>query len=415
MRTAHYSDFLAEIAALMNKTPSGLTDDEKTIINPFFNHAMRFIWDSANWKDVCPIGEARFTNSDITNPVDIAASTWTSTAVSVTGSSTRNPLDSRVNMCKILETAALSAHNVYQAVEFVPSSSYSTSGYFKRKGRNYCYISANDGVTIHVAHFNLATGVVVSTSNCTATINISGNASYKCQIDYTSASTASTGTVTYGMTDDGSTLIYTGDITKGIYAYGLVSLPIGIDSQYYTQIPLSQVGESEMEAVFSIWKDNPALGTRFPQNQAGYVDGDTIQLVGTANTNPLYIDYRKKRPSYTGAAFSASATYTAGTQVLYTLTSGDQDFYLCLATTTAGQDPEDTPAKWRLLEIPDVFSEYAVHAAFADVLRTDGQLEKAEMMDKIAEEVMNNALDVLERQQGGALRTKYSTHVTYRM
>lgn len=414
MRTVHYSDFLGEVAALMNKIPSGLTDDEKTIINPFFNHAMRYIWDSANWKDICPIGEARFTNNDILSPNDMVSAYWTLSAVGITSNATRNPLDGRVNMDKVYEAASTQEHRLRQSVDFIPSAAYTSSGYFKRAGRNYCYISVNDGVVTRTAHFNLALGVVVSALNCTASMVLSGNAAYKCQIDYSADSAAGTGHVEYGITADGSTVSYLGDITKGIYAYGLISLPTETDSLYYTQIPLEQTGETPMEAVFGVWQDNPATGSRFPQTQAGYVNGDVIQLIGKANTNPVYIDYRKKRPSWTGPAFSAAATYTAGKQVLYTDSNGDQDFYKCLATTTAGQDPEDTPSKWELLEIPDVFSEYAVHAAFSDVLRTDGQLEKAEMMDKIAEDVMTNALDVQERQQSGAMRTKISTHVTYR-
>jgi hypothetical protein len=49
-------------------------------------------------------------------------------------------------------------------------------------------------------------------------------------------------------------------------------------------------------------------------------------------------------------AYDASATYSAGALIKYTATvdgTTELQYYKCLATTTAGQNPSSTPAKWQ--------------------------------------------------------------------
>lgn len=46
-------------------------------------------------------------------------------------------------------------------------------------------------------------------------------------------------------------------------------------------------------------------------------------------------------------AFAPGDTYDPGDYVTYTSADGIEDYWKCVTTTTAGQDPEDTPAKWQ--------------------------------------------------------------------
>lgn len=60
------------------------------------------------------------------------------------------------------------------------------------------------------------------------------------------------------------------------------------------------------------------------------------------NDETAYFGFDKS----TAVAFDAGDTYAAGDYITYTQ-SGVTEYFVCLATTTAGQDPDDTPAKWQ--------------------------------------------------------------------
>ncbi len=58
-------------------------------------------------------------------------------------------------------------------------------------------------------------------------------------------------------------------------------------------------------------------------------------------------------------AFDAGDTYAAGDYISYTPTGTTvKQWYKCLATTTAGQDPDDTPAKWRKVTASAIFKGF---------------------------------------------------------
>jgi hypothetical protein len=69
--------------------------------------------------------------------------------------------------------------------------------------------------------------------------------------------------------------------------------------------------------------------------------------------------------------YSASTIYTAGQEIAY-LDRG----YVCLSTTTAGQNPVTHPAKWSEIEIysvwRDYIKEYLIHRTFAKWLTWGG-------------------------------------------
>ncbi len=69
--------------------------------------------------------------------------------------------------------------------------------------------------------------------------------------------------------------------------------------------------------------------------------------------------------------YNAATVYTAGQEIAY-LDRG----YVCLSTTTAGQNPVSHPAKWEEIEIysvwRDYIKEYLIHRTFAKWLTWGG-------------------------------------------
>ena len=116
----------------------------------------------------------------------------------------------------------------------------------------------------------------------------------------------------------------------------------------------------------------------------------------------VWIQYRRPCPDWEGAAFDATATYAAGVQRYF-----GGDFYVCLATTTAGESPTSAAAKWAKREIPWRFGDYAVHSAAADKHRTDGQLEKAIAEEVKAEDRLYDQLVIHETQTRQQRKTRH--------
>jgi hypothetical protein len=58
--------------------------------------------------------------------------------------------------------------------------------------------------------------------------------------------------------------------------------------------------------------------------------------------------------------------------------------------------------------------QYCIYRTFADWLVSDGQLDKGDRVSRTADQKLADAVEVLERQMGDVLPTKFQTHVTSR-
>lgn len=104
--------------------------------------------------------------------------------------------------------------------------------------------------------------------------------------------------------------------------------------------------------------------------------------------NVVWVEYRTRFVPLTGSDYSASATYAVGDQILFNSSGSVKNFYTCATATSAGESPNTAAAKWTLIEIPYLFQPYMVHGAFADVLRMDGQMDKAAQQERLAEQYL---------------------------
>ncbi len=430
MQSKNYSDFLTRTAGQIGLPVSGMTADELNFLNSYFNTNMKDAWDRSAWTDLCPTGEARFAGNQFSYTNDTGKSAyWTATNLTISSNNIANPLDYRVTAARELETAVNGQHGVSQPVNFVPGAVYQMSRYVRPIGGRYLYMVANDTVNTYYAFFNLITGVVVSSSNVTSTtISQQANGFWLCQFSFTADSLAGIGTAGYQMSSDGSTLSYTGDITKGFYTWGNLLQQTTFASPPTFVIPFDQLGETVIGSVYDVFATNP-VNASFPVNATYSLVQAGIQLIGAQGTNtpyygygftnfpvpiinPVFVYYRPEANKYYGSTYSAVATYAVGEIVQYTNSANVINYYTCVVATTAGQNPTTTPASWSLNVIPEVLFLYACAKSYADWLRMDGQADKAQLQDGIAEEMLNSEFDSQEREQNNLPPMRVSTHVS---
>jgi hypothetical protein len=432
LRTTPYSTALTQLCGLIGVPTSRLTTETAESLNTLFNANVRQVWGAGNWPDLSIWGEARFAGNLLTYPNDVSQTAyWTATNVSVTANSIANPADNRTTASKLLETVTNGQHKVAESVTGFPSTQYQASVYARPNGRSYIQLVVNDGTTSFSTFFNVQAGTVGTQANVSsANIQQCPNGFFLCTITFTSGTACTSLAYSVGISTDGSTISYAGDITKGVYLWGNLMVQETNVSPNQFIVPYDQTGEKVIDVLFQAWVDNPAM-VSYPRPQGFVVTTEGFQMISTAggfmgtngyvsyNTNPanpVYLFYRRAPYNYSGDTFSATATYVAGQYIYYTRTTGAQtgtsDYWKCLSATTAGQDPEDTPSKWELQELPEALSGILVWQTFGDWLTQDGQMEKAQSAYQTAELKKLNEWDRIERQMPDNFQMSVFTHVT---
>lgn len=136
----------------------------------------------------------------------------------------------------------------------------------------------------------------------------------------------------------------------------------GLLVEWLPYISLDQTGKTPIGQVRGVFLDHPGR-VRNPRKLNFLLGPSGVHLPETATTSVI-VWFQLKPPVLTGPDYSASAVYAVDDVVYY-----NGDFWKCLATTTAGQDPEDTPAKWEKQEIPEFLRDAIAHAVYSDMLR----------------------------------------------
>lgn len=178
-------------------------------------------------------------------------------------------------------------------------------------------------------------------------------------------------------------------------------------------IEYEQAGQNVIDTVLEVYDGSPYLAN--PSGRIPWtLTADGIQLIGQTTVTGVWVYYRKQCPEFTGADYSASATYAAGDSMYYTDAAGKGNYYVCVSATTAGQNPDSNAAKWTRQELPYDFLEYVIHSSYADWLRSDGQNDKAAQADAYAMDLQMTQTEKVERQQRFVPPLVVQTHLTSR-
>lgn len=422
-RTDSYSGLLTQTASLIGIDVADLGTTELTMLNAFFNKGLRRAWESQSWIDICPFGEVRFPTNLITYPNDYTQSAyWSANFTTVTAAALGNPLDNRTTACSVLENSATEQHSIVQNVTFIPNQPYNLSGYARPNGRNWLYVTVNDGASSYTGFFNLSQpSPVVGTvtgSGATGNLQLQANGFYEwiLTIGNTSVS-ANTGSITVGFSTDGSTTHYAGNSSSGMYLWGTTAYLMQNILPASYNVPFSQLGEQTIEStgVFDVWSTDPGGG--FIPGRVNYnLNPNGIELIGPSSIGPVYLYYRPQRPGLPSSSWSSSATYSVNQTFLYTSTaagtSGIQNGYTVTTATSAGQNPDNTAASFSVIPIPYIFSSYIEWFAYGDWLIAEGQAAKAMAAYQLAQSFMDDENDKQERQAGWLMPWRVNTHVT---
>lgn len=432
--TKSYTAYVKRLCALIGIPQDGLTPDEQNFLQEYFQTNFDEAWMRTNWAEICPIGEARLVGNlveyanNYTNP----NSSWLTNNTTVADNAFANPADARITAGLLSENLATNFHYLQSStpVPVVPNTNYQFSVYVRPSSvRTGIYLTCGSG---HDSYFTLTgNGIVGTQSGCTASCNLTANGFYLCTLSFT---TNATETQVVSELDlwNGTSLSYTGT-GAFVYIWGWY-VGTGSNSPQNQLIPWQQTGENVIDSVFTAWKDNPSY-TSYPRPQGYQTTGDGLMIVGVGGTgytygwgvtpntafsgavlpnNLVYLNYRPRSPDFSAAAWDQTVIYTSGESILFTDSTGTQNFFECIVPTTAaqGNSPDVQPSYWEIIPIPEIFFKYIVYGSYADWLRQDGQTDKADNADETAEGQLASEFDRQERQMQNYMPLRVSTHVT---
>ena len=164
--------------------------------------------------------------------------------------------------------------------------------------------------------------------------------------------------------------------------------------------------------ILACYDSNPLVTSRAAQIGFRLYDNGTTQVLNfLSDPGTVWAEYRTKRPELSGDLFDSSLAYSVGAQMYFDSGSNTGtyvpvagkphygNFYNCLEATTAGQTPSTHPAKWQIVTIPYLFSSYAARGSYSDWLRSELQIEAAQVAEAEAERVLADTVDIVLRQQ----------------
>lgn len=155
----------------------------------------------------------------LTRSQTLAHTDWTATNLTVTDAAAANPNDGSTTASTLIETSATGEHRIRQNYTLT-AVAHTLSARVARNGRDWAYLAIFDGTSTHTCFFNLAS-VAVGTASAGVSGTIASLSSTWLQISMTVTTAAGAGNVSLNVASDGSTISYTGDTSKGLYAWGM--------------------------------------------------------------------------------------------------------------------------------------------------------------------------------------------------
>jgi hypothetical protein len=248
---------------------------------------------------------------------------WTKSNATITADSTTAP-DGTTTADTLVENTATSTHYVYSnsGVGFytvlVVGVTYTISVYAKPSGRNRIQLQGDgsSGFLGGNSVFNLSTGTVVSTGSgvTSAAIASAGNGWYRCSI-----TAVATGTVGRPIVflDNGTTNVYTGDGTSGVFLWGIQS-EIGAVANTYIPTTTSQIYGTptlSFSGVSTIGlESNGSLFVQPAGTGALQAQATTSSAVGGNARGANAVDWQTSRTGATQVASGTQSFLGGGTQ-----------------------------------------------------------------------------------------------------
>ena len=230
----------------------------KGAIKPYFKTTDRLNVPRLTYENGCPslLLEKQSTNL-ITYSEDFSNADWSKEDINITTNSVISP-DGTQNADKLVPNTNNTDHTVYQLKSAFSGANVSFSVYAKAAGYDYIFLGSNNNVASDGAFFNLTNGTISqNTSSLSASIQSVGNGWYRCTV---SSSSYPTVYAIICASQNGTSLIFSGDNTKGIYTWGAQ----GEISTYPTSyIPTTSTSVTRLADSCSKTSISSLIGTEF--------------------------------------------------------------------------------------------------------------------------------------------------------
>ncbi len=166
--------------------------------------------------------------------------------------------------------------------------------------------------------------------------------------------------------------------------------------------------------IVGVWNNNPQNTTRAKNlDYQLYDNGTGIGVIISNIVTTGYYMYRLKCPNLVGDAYDPTLVYFQDAQCYFDSGSGTgtlmpmagkpykANLYNCVVnSTTVGQNPNNSPSSWQIVQIPYVFAPFMSWGAAAAWCASEGLLENAQLFEAKAKELLEQEYDKLLRQQG---------------
>jgi hypothetical protein len=167
--------------------------------------------------------------------------------------------------------------------------------------------------------------------------------------------------------------------------------PADDDGTYWEEVGDDFQNEIPMEARLLPIGEVKSVSLRHPEySQYPYMcPFEPVELgisVDSAVGNYPYVKYRRRPPRYSSVEWDAGTAYAAGDLVYY-----QKNAYMATAANT-GETPSAL-AFWELQPVLEIFETYLKVAVCADLLREDGQGDKASIEEARAADLLEDARD----------------------
>lgn len=170
--------------------------------------------------------------------------------------------------------------------------------------------------------------------------------------------------------------------------------PLTVFERY---ISLDQLNRTPIGEVSMVSRGNPRTNPRFPGPLKFIITNQGILPAPLAGAQ-VWVLFRLRPPQFTSEAYVSGDTYEEGDVVYQPATTGE--CYVSLIDANTGNTPEDNPAKWQKQDMPELIAEAVKIGAYAELIRSDSQNEKADDAEEKAKAKLVEASDVALGSQG---------------
>lgn len=151
----------------------------------------------------------------------------------------------------------------------------------------------------------------------------------------------------------------------------------GVLTPFAAYVGLDQPGLTPIGEVISISSNDPDVQTANPGIIPHRLSARGIVPLGCVPV-AVFVKFRLRVPLYTVEEWDGAGAYVTGDRVFSDSAGDSYEAITDVPASSSNQEPEAVVASWSKLEFPQVLANFVSRAAGADILRADGQNDKAD-------------------------------------